>query len=212
LERREQASAEDTPKTQTEPPHVPLASIFWIFFQIGGFSFGGGVSAWLYREFVERRRWLAPTDFLGGMTLAQVLPGINMSNLSIYIGQRLRGVQGAVTAFFGLMTIPFFAVIALATFYAAIEQYPEAGWFLSGLATAAVGLFLSTAVHSAMETIRTIAPAVIIALLIVLVGILKWPMIPVTLALAPVSIWFAWRETSREASTEDPSAGGSDNA
>ncbi|CAN0501556.1 unnamed protein product, partial [Phaeothamnion confervicola] len=106
------------------PPEVPLATIFWIFFQIGALSIGGGLTAWLYREIVDKRRLMSGADFIGALTLAQVLPGINMTNLSVYVGQRLRGVEGALVAMFGLLLVPFFAIIAIGSVYAQLKSYP----------------------------------------------------------------------------------------
>src|SRR5262249_61714712 len=80
------------------PPRVPLAALARLLARIGITSFGGGLSAWMYREVVDRRRWLAEDAFLSGLTLGQILPGANVVNLSVYIGQRLRGWVGRVVA------------------------------------------------------------------------------------------------------------------
>src|SRR5262245_293878 len=104
------------------PAPASLATIFWIFFKIGSLSFGGGLTAWLYREIVEQRRLMRDTDFMAALTLAQVLPGINTANLSVYIGQRLRGVPGALAAILGLILVPFFAVIIMGSIYAWIRE------------------------------------------------------------------------------------------
>ena len=102
------------------------------------------LTAWLYREIVEKRKLLRDTDFMGGMTLAQVLPGINMTNMSVYVGQRLRGVKGALTAVLGLILVPFFAIILIGTFYAQIKEIPALHHFLDGVAASAVGLLMAT--------------------------------------------------------------------
>ncbi len=174
------------------PPHVSLATIYWIFFQIGGLSFGGGLTAWLYREIVERRKLLQPADFMGGLTLAQVLPGINMANLSIYCGQRLRGVAGSVAAFFGLMSVPFFAVIGFATIYSWLVAVPYMQAVLDGVATAAVGLLMSMGVKSVRASQMRTAQFVIMGLVVLTIGVLRWPMVPVILVLTPISIALVW--------------------
>jgi len=79
-------------------PSVPLVDILLLFARIGLTSFGGGLSAWIYREVVVRRRWLTEDAFLSGMTLAQIMPGTNVVNVSIYIGHRLRGAAGSAVA------------------------------------------------------------------------------------------------------------------
>ena len=93
-------------------------SLFLVFFRVGLFSFGGGLSDWIYREVVTLRGWMSDGDFLSGLALSHILPGANVTNLSVYIGQRLRGPAGSICALVGLVIGPFFAVIALVTAYA----------------------------------------------------------------------------------------------
>lgn len=174
-----------------QPPQVSLWAIFSLFFQIGMFSFGGGLMGWLFREVVEKRAWLRDGDFLGGLTLAQVMPGINVTNMSIYIGSRLRGAPGSAVAVVGILTGPFFISIGLAMVYAQLQQIAWAPAFMQGVATAAVGLFLSVGVKSIRRNIRGWQYLVMLAI-VVLVGVLRVPMVPVVLALAPLSVGIAW--------------------
>jgi chromate transporter len=174
--------------------HVSLREIFLLFFQIGALSFGGGLVAWVYREVVERRKWLTETEFLGGLTLAQVLPGINMTNMAVYVGQRMRGVAGASIAVTGLLLVPFFAVIGLVSIYAQIETNPTLQSFMDGVATTAVGLFMSVGIKSLRNSVKEVLPLAIMAAIVVMVGILRWPLIPVILGLAPLSVALAWHK------------------
>src|SRR5262245_58446513 len=173
--------------------NVSLAQIFTLFLQIGSLSFGGGLVAWLYRELVEKRRWLTETDFLGGLTLSQVLPGINMTNMAVYVGQRLRGWRGAGIALLGLLLVPFFFNIGLYTFYAEVQAVPGATPFLDGIAAAAVALFLSVGLKSVRHAVRTAGHWAVLIAIVVFVGVLRWPMVPVVLCLAPISVALAWR-------------------
>lgn len=176
-----------------EPPHtVSLGTIFWIFFQIGSLSMGGGLSAWLYREIVEKRNLMTSADFMGAMTLAQVMPGINMANLSVYVGQRLRGVQGSLVAMLGLTLVPFFAIILLGTVYVHVRDVAGLHHVLDGMAAAAVGLLLSMGVKAVQVTRMPAVHLAIMGAVVLLVGVLRLPMIPVILVVAPVSIALAW--------------------
>src|SRR3954469_5453972 len=89
--------------TAKSPPHVPLLALYNTFFWMGLFSFGGGLSAWTHREMVQLRGWLTDEEFFSGYSLAQVLPGVNSTNLTVYIGQHLRGGSGALVALTGLL-------------------------------------------------------------------------------------------------------------
>lgn len=173
-------------------PTASVGALFWLFFQIGAMSFGGGLMAWVYREVVEKRRWLAPSDLLSGIALAQVLPGVNITNLAIYVGQRMRGVVGAAAAMTGLLVVPFFAVIGLAAIYTQIDSIPWMHNFMAGVATAAVGLVLSVTLKSIRTSIRGVGPFAVLIAVFVAIGILHWPLLPVVLGLAPVSVALAW--------------------
>src|SRR3982751_7016842 len=102
-------------QTTARPVPAGLLALFRVCAQIGLLSFGGGLTGWVHREVVVRRAWMTEQDFLSGVALGQILPGTNISNLLVYIGQRLHGGLGAVVALGGLLTGPFFAVIGLAT-------------------------------------------------------------------------------------------------
>lgn len=180
-----------------EVPQVSLATIFWIFFQIGSLSVGGGLTAWLYREIVEKRRLMPEADFMGALTLAQVLPGINMTNLSVYVGQRLRGVQGAVVAMLGLILVPFFAIIFVGSVYARLLDMSGLHHVMDGLASAAVALLLAMGLKAIKVTRMQPRQLGLAAVVVVLVGILRVPMVPVILVLAPISVWLAWKELEK---------------
>ncbi len=183
---RPPTAADDT------PPYVSLGTIFWIFFQIGSLSIGGGLTAWLYREVVEKRQLLKDADFMSAMTLAQVLPGINMTNLSVYVGQRLRGLEGALTAIAGLLLVPFFAIIAIGTIYAQLRAYPWLSHVLDGMAAVAVGLLMSMCIKAVKVTRMDRVQIAIAAIVVVTVGLFRWPMIPVILVMVPLSVAIAW--------------------
>ncbi len=192
----------DTITGDDTPPYVSLGTIFWIFFQIGSLSVGGGLTAWLYREIVEKRRLLKDTDFMSALTLAQVLPGINMTNLSVYVGQRLRGVKGVFAALGGLLLVPFFAIITIGTIYARLKDYTWLSHVLDGMAAVAVGLLLAMGVKAIKVTRMDRAQILIAVIVVVTVGLLRWPMIPVILVMVPVSVALAWPRDEASAATD----------
>ena len=79
-------------------PQASLSDLFNVFFKIGLMSFGGGLVSWIHRDVVIARGWMTNEEFLSGLSLSQVLPGVNSTNTSIFVGQRLRGPVGAVVA------------------------------------------------------------------------------------------------------------------
>lgn len=140
------------PLASVPAPRPSIFAIFSIFFRIGLFSFGGGLTGWVYREVVVVREWLSEDEFMSGLAMSQILPGTNISNLSIYIGQKLRGVLGAGAAIVGLLSGPFFAVIAVASAYGALKTLTFTEAAMGGVAAAAIGMLLVIGVHHWITT------------------------------------------------------------
>ncbi|HZS84015.1 MAG TPA: chromate transporter [Stellaceae bacterium] len=174
------------------PAAVPLREIALVFSRIGISSFGGGLVAWIYREAVERRRWLPDREFLSGLALSQVLPGANMVNLALYLGMQLRGGWGALAAVLGLLALPILVIIAMFEIYARLRGLAAAHFILDGIATAALGLNIATGVKAMRRSTDAFAVAIALAVFLA-VGVLRWPMLAAVLGLAPVSIALAWR-------------------
>ena len=173
-------------------PKVSLASLYAVFFRLGLLSFGGGMSAWLYREIVEVRRWVTREVFLAGFALGQVLPGVNSTNVTIYIGQRLRGAAGAAAALTGLISGPFVIVLAVGAAYHGLLQIPGFEAAIAGVAAVAVGMLLRLGVVLARRVPWNPVPVAIMAATFVAVGILHWPLVAVVAVLAPISVAAAW--------------------
>jgi chromate transporter len=176
------------------PPEVGLGELLRAFAVIGLSSFGGGLSGWLYREMVERRRWLSEHDFLAGLSLARAMPGANVVNLSIWIGHRLRGRPGALAAAGGVMVGPLFLIVGCAALYQRFGRTPALHEALLGIAAAALGLSLSMGLKSLRAAVTAPAYGVVFALTFVGVGVLRWPLVPVIAVLAPLSIAWAHLE------------------
>jgi chromate transporter len=183
----------------TEQVPAKLSEIFLVFLRIGAFSFGGGLTGWVYREAVQRRHWLEEQEFLSGMAVSQILPGANVTNLSIYIGQRLRGTVGAFTALVGLLLVPFFLVIGFLLVYEDISRMAWVGMATDGVAAAAVGLLILTTWRTATQSGRSIPGAIVVIATFVAVGLLHLPLLPSVLCIAPLSIAAAWKRGKKDA-------------
>ena len=61
---------------------VSLLALYKLFFGVGLFSFGGGLTAWFHREVVLVRGWMTNDEFFSGYSLAQLLPGVNSTNMN----------------------------------------------------------------------------------------------------------------------------------
>jgi chromate transporter len=170
---------------------VTLLALFLAFLRLGCTAFGGGTAGWIYREMVQRRGWLDEQLFLADLSLTQPLPGSNGINMAVLMGRRLKGTPGAFVAPFGLLAGPFLMILVIGMVYGRIAGHHSVHAVLDGVAAAVVGLNLATGI-SAIARGGTEPIGIAIAGLVVLcVGILRWPMLPVLLVLAPVSIGIA---------------------
>lgn len=184
---------------QTPAQPVSLWSLYKLFFVVGLFSFGGGLTAWFHREIVLVRKWMTDDEFFSGYSLSQVLPGVNSTNMAVYIGQHARGAIGASVALLALLTGPFVIVIAAAITYHRLIEIPGFAAGMAGIATAAVGMIFRLGIVSAKTSWRYVPSAIVLVATFLAVGVLQWPLIPVVLVLAPISIAICWFRTSGDA-------------
>jgi chromate transporter len=138
---------------------------------------------------VVRRRWLRTDEFLQDYTLAQLLPGPNVSNLAIALGHRLAGLPGATWALLAVLVPGLVVLLVLAVLYFARGLAPTAVSLMQGMAAAVVGLLLVTGVRL-MRPVLVNARAVVIAVgTFVAVGPLHLNTAVVLLVGAALSIW-----------------------
>lgn len=133
------ATATDRPRPQS--PRDLFVSFTWLALQ--GF---GGVLAIVQRDIVEKKKWLTPEEFLEDWAVAQVLPGPNVVNLSVMIGDRYFGVRGAAAALAGMLTVPLVVILALAVLYAHYAGNPQVAGALRGMGAVAAGLIAATGI------------------------------------------------------------------
>lgn len=175
-------------------PGTPsLLALFLACLKIGAFSFGGGLSGWLHQEFVRRQGWIGEEDFASSLAIAQMLPGANVVNLVICMGDQLRGAPGAAVGVFGFLVGPFLAVIGLSVAFERLPDVASLELASQGVAFAAIGLLLLICLTGVRRAMRRPSGLAVIAVTAVSVGLLRWPLIPVVLVVAPVSVALAWR-------------------
>ena len=173
-------------------PRVGLNHLLGAFVRLGTLTFGGGVQSWIHREVVDRLGWIDSKSFLSGLTVAQVLPGANPVNLALYVGLQLRGGVGAAVAVFGMLVPAFCATLILGALYRGYGHLAVVHFVLAGVAAAGVGATLTMGIKVARRLPRDFITLLIALAVFVLVGVLRWPMIPVVAVMVPLSIGLAF--------------------
>jgi chromate transporter len=179
------------------PRNVRLGAIFLVFLQLGCTSFGGGTAAWIHRELVVRRRWIDEAEFLAVLSIGQALPGANGIKTAALVGDRLHGAFGALTAVLSLLAGPFAIILATGALYLGLGDHPRVHVILDGVAAAAIGLTFATGLRSSVQATPSPFAMIMLLVTVVCVGILRWPMVPVVLALAPISVTMALHQLRR---------------
>lgn len=173
-----------------------VADLFFTFNRLALQGFGG-VLAVAQRELVERKRWLSAAQFVEMLSVGQLLPGPNIVNLSLMIGDRFFGLRGAFAALAGMLLLPSIIVLALTALYTQFADQPVVSGALRGMGAVAAGLIIATGLKL-MSTLKTsplglplcLAFAALTALCI---AVLRWPLVWVVLGLGSVAVGLAWQ-------------------
>ena len=171
---------------------VSLSAIYRVFFTIGLLSFGGGLVSWIHREVVIQRKWIDDPEFLSGVALGQILPGVNSTNVAIFVGQRLRGAIGATVALTAMLTGPFVIVVLSAIIYEWLNVLPGFSSIVAGVAAVAIGMLLRMGIEAGRVASRGPVAIAVMIVTFVAVGIMRWPMLAVVAVVAPFSVAACW--------------------
>ena len=194
----------------TDPGHAPARGLghpaspreLFTAFTVLALQGFGGVIVVAQRVLCEERRWLSRAEFVEMLSVGQVLPGPNICNVALMLGDRFFGWRGAVAALGGLVAVPFGIVLALAAGYAHWSSNPAVAGALRGMGAASAGLIAGTAVKLAASLRQSPlgVPACVVlgALAFALVGLLRVPLAWALLATGSVSFALAWRRTGGE--------------
>ena len=129
-------------------------SIFWHFFILGLFSFGGPIAhiGYFRKKFVEELKWLNDEEFSKIVALSQFLPGPSSSQVGFTIGLKKGGIIGAILAFIAFTTPSFLLLYLAATFQNIYENSTIIYALMSGLKLFAV-IIVADATYSMFKTL-----------------------------------------------------------
>jgi chromate transporter len=176
------------PKSEIPNARISILEIFLTFLVIGATSFGGGVVAYLRNSLVTKKQWLDDEGFLAALEISQALPGLNATNMAVIVGDRLRGIPGAVAGFLGI-TMPGAAVVfGLALFYANNSGNAAVNAVLKGVGAASVGLLLAVTLQIGHKQLEHRLDMALVALTLVLVSFIHVPLLYVLLTVGPIAV------------------------
>lgn len=116
--------------------------LFWVFFKIGAFTFGGGYAMipLIQREVVNRKKWLEEGEFIDMLAIAQSVPGPVSLNTAVFVGNKLKGKRGSVVSSAGIILPSFVAILLIALVFTEFKDNPGVERVFKGIRPAVVAL------------------------------------------------------------------------
>lgn len=157
-----------------------LFRIFITFFKIGAFTFGGGwaMISIMEKEIVDKRHWLQREEFLDLLAVAQSLPGILAVNISVAVGDKLRGTRGSLAGALGTILPSFMMILFIAIFLTPdlIKNNDTLSAIFRGIRPAVVALIAAPVINAA-RTARLNRVTVFVPVAVALLIWSKWPVV-----------------------------------
>lgn len=132
-------------------------SLFWEFLKIGLFTIGGGMAMLpqLQNVVVNEKKWMEEDEMIDCIAISQALPGIIAINAATYIGTKLKGLKGALSATLGVITPSFIIIILVVTVLSNIEHNTYVQGAFTGIKAAVSALILVTVIKMGKKILRT---------------------------------------------------------
>ncbi|ROR21565.1 chromate transporter [Comamonas sp. BIGb0124] len=196
-----QPSAPDTP-TATASPFQPQSKwqLFLAFSSLAMQGFGGVLTV-VQREMVEKKKWMTPAEFIEDWTVAQILPGPNVVNLALMLGDRYFGWRGSLAALAGLFAVPLVLVLSLTLAYEQFLHVEAVRGALKGMGAVAAGLIMATGVKL-IGSLRLNPMGMTVSVLFMLVtfgcvALLHWSLVWTLLGVGSPAYAWAWLRIRR---------------
>ena len=173
LAREKQSAMEVRPSSERRVPRdtvpLPIASripsivrLFADFFRLGATAFGGpAMIAYMRTMAVEQRQWLEENTFRDGVVLRQTIPGATATQMSAYIGLRVRGVAGAAASFLGFGLPAFLLMLVLSALYTRTQTVPTVVAMFRGLQVIVIAIVANATVAFGKTTLKDWRPVLI---------------------------------------------------
>lgn len=121
-----------------------LLELFWSFFKVGLFTFGGGYAMipLLQAELIERKKWLTEDEIMDYYSIGQCTPGIIAVNVSTFTGYKLKGIAGALVATAGIIAPSLIIIMTLANILNIFFDNPYVVHAFTGIRVVVIALMM----------------------------------------------------------------------
>ncbi len=144
-----------------------LAEVILFFLRLGFTAFGGPAAyiAMMRQEVVERRNWISDKRFLDLLSIINLIPGPNATELAIYLGYIRAGWLGLIVGGVCFIGPAVLIVLALAWAYATYGSLPEVSWLFYGIKPVVIAI-IAQALLGLSRTIMKGVEQIVLALLV----------------------------------------------
>jgi chromate transporter len=190
MDERRESPKHEAPKTATGG-HLGRLELFMGFAEMGLAGFGG-VATIARHIIVDKRRWMSEHDYAQLLGMGQILPGGNIINMTVMLGDRFHGPLGAVIALSGLMAMPMVILLSLTFIYDTFSTQPDVRAATIGAGAAAAGLVIGMGLKMGRGLrLGPVHMAFALATFLAM-GVLRLPFVATILVLAPLCIGATW--------------------
>lgn len=123
--------------------------LFFIFFKLGLFTFGGGYAMIpnIKQVVIEKKKWLTEDEVLEIIAIAESTPGPIAINMATYIGNKQKGFWGSVIATLGVILPSLIIIFAISLFFESFIQNKYVAYAFIGIKCAVAFLITKTGIE-----------------------------------------------------------------
>lgn len=133
-----------------------LLDLFFTFFKIGAFTFGGGYAMLnlMKAELVDRKTWCTNEELLDYFALSQCTPGVIAVNCATFVGRQIKGIIGGIVATLGVVTPSFLIITAIASFLQNFAKYEITKHIFGGIRVVVAVLVINAVLNMGKSAIK----------------------------------------------------------
>jgi chromate transporter len=134
-----------------------FAEAFRVWLRIGCLSFGGpaGQIALMHKELVDQRKWIADQEFLRALSFCMFLPGPEAMQLATYVGWRMHGLKGALTAGILFVLPGALVILLLSLLYATLGNQPFVAAMFWGVKAAVLAIVMEALLRITKKALKS---------------------------------------------------------
>ncbi len=175
--------------------------LFWTFFKIGIFTFGGGFAMipLIEKEIVDKKKWISRDEMVDILVISQSFPGAVAVNSAIFIGKKIAGYPGAFLALLGVIVPSFSIIIVIAKIFSYFSASGVIQAALAGISSTVIALLVMASIRVSKAGPRDkISPLLTLLALVLLLFTGLHPIYVIVLGIAAGLLIYLIRNISKK--------------